>query len=222
MHYLNHVSKSLQLFGPSRLISARPLERMIGRMKSNIKSKRNPTANCFNAVINNFAESCRSLEDSTEDFSVSIKVEYKYPDFRPVEDLVLANIVGVSQIRPINTYFPTIAGQTLRLPRSKSQTSIIFTTSSNDVHPNELLEGTVEKKYGILKLMYNNGTANCGLVEIISPVNISSYGVYFYDPTTSIRRWESIELANVITYGIEIKSIDERYPKRVNLVWRDF
>lgn len=55
MHYFNHIVEAIRHLGPLRLVSARPMERMIGKMKSSIHSRKEPAKNANTSVNNHFA-----------------------------------------------------------------------------------------------------------------------------------------------------------------------
>lgn len=82
MHYFNHVPRALQMFGPTRLISARPLERMIGKLKRNIRSKKSPADNSYNSVLNHFADSYKKIPKTNENFRNTTNIEYKSSQYK--------------------------------------------------------------------------------------------------------------------------------------------
>lgn len=222
MHYLNHVPKALRLFGPTRIISARPIERTIGKLKTDIKSKRSPAENSYSSVLKYFGNSYEKIQKDNEYFKKTISVEYKSSNFQDVENGGLQNLIGNQSVRVIRSYSPTKSGQTLRFSRSRSITSIVFSTDlTTDDHQNECIRGCTLKKYGLLKLMYDTGADERGIIEVLSPIEVNNYGVHYYNPGNCIRRWETIDLKDIILYGIEIQSIDDRCPERVNLLWKE-
>jgi hypothetical protein len=222
MHYLNHVPRALQMFGPTRLISARPLERMIGKLKTNIRSKRSPAANSYNSVLNHFADSYKKIQKTNENFRNTTNIEYKSSQYKALKNDELQNVIGHQNIRVIRSCSPILSGQTLRISRTKAMTSVVFKTDTAvDTHQDELIKGCQIRKYGILKMMFDTGADKCGLVSVVSPIDVNEYGVHYYNPSNCTYRWKIIKLSDIIAYGIEILSIDDRYPQMVNLLWKE-
>lgn len=74
------------------------------------------------------------------------------------------------------------------------------------------------RKYGSLKLLYSDSIGDFALIEVISPMQQDAFhSCIYFDKLNHRRRLVKIKLSIIVSFGVEIPSIDTRHPNRVNI-----
>ncbi|KAG2230925.1 hypothetical protein INT48_003325 [Thamnidium elegans] len=220
MHYLNHIREDIATLGPLRLVSTRPLERMIGSVKSSIKSRQKPSENAkidkcvvFGKEITK--QSCRSLVE-------------RFHECTEANEAAIKTTVSINQeARLIESYFPIRSGKELKLTGKPSRKgSFIFYCARVDeeISSHRCMEATASLKHGQLIFMYNTENTNFALVKTIFPAkyNAEQDCHYFYKNDALTYAFEVINIPDVVSYGIETTTLNEQDIERINLVWDRF
>ncbi|KAI8088346.1 hypothetical protein BDF21DRAFT_396514 [Thamnidium elegans] len=220
MHYLNHIREDIATLGPLRLVSTRPLKRMIGSVKSSIKSRQKPSENAkidkcvvFGKEITK--QSCRSLVE-------------RFHECTEANEAAIKTTVSINQeARLIESYFPIRSGKELKLTGKPSRKgSFIFYCARVDeeISSHRCMEATASLKHGQLIFMYNTENTNFALVKTIFPAkyNAEQDCHYFYKNDALTYAFEVINIPDVVSYGIETTTLNEQDIERINLVWDRF
>lgn len=234
MHYLYHVCDAIRHLGPLRLVSARPMERMIGKMKDGIKSRQNPGANANTCVQKHFADVYKDKyatdiqSESGVTYAATMTVEEgislveKRSGCSAQDSNDLRQKFRNEEITVIKSYFPIRSGKTLTLAPRK-ETSVIFASSMSNSHAELLPRVAGELKYAKVLLMFRDEGSDCAVIDIIYPINYNEeQQCHYYNQNTCNNRMDVIRLSDVLSYGVEIDSIDDRNPGRVFVLWEPF
>lgn len=153
MHYLNHVVNATRCLGPLRYVSARPMKRSTGLIKDHIKSRQKPSCNAFNYVLDHFG---RSKKEQSRLQQVEDPYTYKCQTNESIRNAEYVRIIGQDRVRIIKSYQFSKPGQKISIKHNRVN-SVIFEPAIEDDNLEELMENECNKKYGKLKLMYNDG-----------------------------------------------------------------
>lgn len=178
MHYLTHVGDAITALGPLRLVSARPMERMIGQVKSTIKSRKDPAANANTCVIKHFAgvykdkyvsntlSADKVIYGKTETIDVCVSLIKKRDDCFEEGDIKMK--FQRQAITLVESYFPIRTGKKLTLATQKS-TSVIFASADSNIE--QYIPQAPGLKYGKVLLLYNDGGDDRALIKLIYPIS---------------------------------------------------
>jgi hypothetical protein len=231
--------EAIATLGPLRLVSARPLERMIGDVKCSIKSRQMPSKNASNYVTNHFADvykdKCIATYDKYASRSIVFGKEITSKNYRSmverfhecyeVEEVAIERVVDIKEkAQVIESYFPIRSGKELKLigKPSNKVTFVIYSMQTNSERTGyRCIEGTEKLKYGQLLFMYNTEDKNFALVKTIFPVrsNVEQDCHYYYKNAALSYAFEVVLISDIVSYGIEIVSLNEQDVDRINLVW---
>ncbi|KAI7882288.1 uncharacterized protein EV154DRAFT_568138 [Mucor mucedo] len=213
MHYINHLSDAIANLGPMRLISARPLERLIGSIKSSIKSRQKPSENASNCVKSHFAAVYKANWFPTNSNSIvygkeltkqnCITLVERFHECSELEGAAIERALNLNEeAQTVESYFPIRSGRTLKT----------------------IEQGTPQLKYGQVLFMYCNEGLHFALVKTVFPVkyNAEQDCHYYFKNDDLNHAFEVVMLSHVVSYGIEIGSLNDQDIGRVNLVWDRF
>lgn len=217
MHYVHHILQATRKLGPLRYTSARPMERAIGIIKNNIKSRQNPSENAFNFIKDHFALSQKNQKSALTPDPATVLKNSKAKQLNNQEHI---SVIGIDRVVEIQSYFPSRTGQKICILANKIN-SIVYKSSDhhNDM---EFVEGEVVGiKYGFLQQLYMDGGSNYALIETVHPIKRDkTSGCAYYDRAEHRKRLNRIRLSDTISLEIEVPSIYKEHPTRINISWK--
>ncbi|CAO0795178.1 unnamed protein product [Mucor circinelloides] len=228
MHYLYHVPTAIQNLGLLRLISAPPMERTIGNLKQHIKSRKQPASNAFSAIKKQIVQ--RSADEKAMMRGIGeSRISYKSQYYSLVE-ISWQHLLGRIQIKKITSYFPTMAGQTLKFTRTSSATAglnVIFAPETSDVFCDELIPShqqqtaNKKRKLGSIRMMYNDGVNDLALIQVYSPISLNQFGANFFNKEAAACRTAIIHLKSVVSYAILMPFLASNNKNLRYILWRE-
>ena len=218
MHYINHLSDAIANLGPMRLISARPLERLIGSIKSSIKSRQKPSENASNCVKSHFAAVYKANWFPTNSNSIvygkeltkqnCINLVERFHECSELEGAAIERALNLNEeAQIVESYFPIRSGKTLKLagkPSSKG-TFVVYCTQADDSRTlYRCIERTAQLKYGQVLFMYCNEGLHFALVKTVFPVKYNAeQDCHYYLKNDDLNHaFEVVMLSHVVSYGI--------------------
>lgn len=114
----------------------------------------------------------------------------------------------------ITSYFPMHSGKQLKIIRGRAPSTKMI------VYRHNLEIETEDVQFGSILMLCNDGSNDVAIIEhIVSTTYDPAHLCHYYDTTSYNHSLSKIPLKNIITYAIEIRSLDKRTPSRVNLIW---
>lgn len=221
-HYLSHITFIIRNLGPLRLISARPLERLIGLINKRIKSPSKPGENAANEVLNHYRlsnsiwqsddekPSIRFLETTFEAMNsmfpeVAGGVENILKTYYQVNN-IRVQVSSTSTIKLINDYIIQTSQvfKSIKLTRGENRPEWII------VHDSESIcnRNGVKLKLCLLKKMFIWNNTSLGLAQVPRCVLFDvSKKIHYFNRHERDMRWELISLKKILNYAILIDSI---------------
>lgn len=106
-YYANHIVKTIETFGQLRYVSARVMERSIGLINDNIKSRQNPAVNSFNYVKDRFAYMRRGFNEALR---VDQTIIHAFSPTEVVHGSDFIDVIGTNTITKVQFIYPSKSG----------------------------------------------------------------------------------------------------------------
>ncbi|KAG1077517.1 hypothetical protein G6F42_024793 [Rhizopus arrhizus] len=209
--------------------SAPPMERTIGNLKQHIKSRKQPASNAFSAIKKQIVQRSADEQAMMRGIGES-RISYKSQYYSLVE-ISWQHLLGRIQIKKITSYFPTMAGQTLKFTRTSSATAglnnVIFAPETSDVFCDELIPShqqqtaNKKRKLGSIRMMYNDGVNDLALIQVYSPISLNQFGANFFNKEAAACRTAIIHLKSVVSYAILMPFLASNNKNLRYILWRE-